>query len=75
MQLTEEKIVESGNPSLNVTFSFQASNLLQYFGCHHIVIKYFEEFKRLWLVSILDAPPNLAPIEDANVTFLSFPMH
>jgi len=74
MQLTEEKIVESGNPSLNVTFSFQASNLLQYFGCHHVVARYFEEFRRLWLASILDAPPNLAPIEVANVMLLLFPM-
>ena len=73
-QLTEEEIVESGNLSLNVTSSFQASDLLKYFGCHHVVVKYFEEFRRLWLASILDAPPNLAPIEVANVMLLPFPL-
>jgi len=73
-RLTEEEIVETGNPSLNVTSSFQASDLLQYFGCHHVVARYFEEFRKLWLTSILDAQPNLAPIEVANVTLLPFPM-
>ena len=73
-QLIEEEIVESGNQSPNIMSSFQASDLLKYFGCHHVVVRYFEEFRRLWLASILDAPPNLAPIEVANVMLLHFPV-